>query len=219
MRGARAVTAVARARPRLLRKGSRAQTAVTATPPARSGRSSAAGDIAANPQKNTCGSSRDRRRRRGPRLARRHGVGARAVTQLVAWQHLSDLRRVIITIVRRHEARDRRLCERALVVTASATRTLVEAAATVVARDAARLLRATVRALAEIQGHVSEACARGYISARERDEGLLVARRAIGAVVRLSRRRRCPPLRPAGHDAPLRPDGSGGHQQPSSRAP
>jgi four helix bundle protein len=106
-------------------------------------------------------------------------------TELVAWQLSVELKRLVLTIVERPNFADRNLCEQMVDSAGSAPRNIAEGFGRFHANEFAHFLRVALGSLFETRHHVLDAFDRGYITAEERDQAIILSRRAITATTRL----------------------------------
>ena len=106
-------------------------------------------------------------------------------TELAAWQLSVELRRLVLTVVERPGFVDRRFGEQLADSAASAPRNIAEGFGRFHGNEFAHFLRVALGSLFETRNHILDAFDRGYITAEERDQAVLLSRRAIAATTRL----------------------------------
>ena len=114
--------------------------------------------------------------------------GAKDFTELIAWQLADELEKYIQEIVKRPVlARDRDYCAQATDAAASAPRNIAEGFGRFAPVQFANFLRIAIGSEMETKNQILKAWQRGAITDEERQAGLLLCKRAIGAATGLRR--------------------------------
>ena len=116
------------------------------------------------------------------------GMGAKAFTELAAWQRGDELRRFVMEVTARPQvARDLRFCDQCKSAARSVTNNLAEGFGRYHHREFAQFVRIALGSLQEVRDQMSDAFERGYIS---EEEWLVVdttIRRAIASCAGMER--------------------------------
>lgn len=109
-------------------------------------------------------------------------TSAKRFEDLVCWQLAEELRERMIAVTDRECVRgDRRFYEDARAAARSAPANIAEGFGLYDPKPNARHVQIAKGSLAETKNHILDAIKRGYVDKKERDELLLLAKRAIGA--------------------------------------
>ena len=113
---------------------------------------------------------------------------AKDFTELVAWQLAVKLEDFVANMTRRPAlTRDRQFCAQANDAAASAPRNIAEGFGRFSPKEFAQYMRIAIGSELETRNQILEAARKGAITSAERDEGVLLTRRAVTAALRLRR--------------------------------
>ncbi len=113
---------------------------------------------------------------------------AKAFVDLIAWQLARELKLAVYDLIKRPVvASDGDFVRQISDAAASGPRNIAEGFARFNRREFAQFLKIAIASEEEVRNHFIDAFDRGYISAAERDAGLHLGSRAIGAAIRLRR--------------------------------
>jgi four helix bundle protein len=113
---------------------------------------------------------------------------AKDFTELVAWQLAVKLEDFVVNMTRRPAlTRDRVFCAQANDAAESAPRNIAEGFGRFAPKEFAQYMRIAIGSELETRNQILEAARKGAITPAERDEGVLLTRRAVTAALRLRR--------------------------------
>ena len=112
-------------------------------------------------------------------------MGAKDITELVCWQLARELNLFVGTITARPAViRNRRFWEQLDAAGSSSPRNIAEGFGRYDHKEAAQFIKIALGSEQETINNIIEAFDKGFISVEERDAGLRLARRAIGAATK-----------------------------------
>jgi four helix bundle protein len=113
-------------------------------------------------------------------------MAANDFTDLIAWQLADELERFAVEMIKRPQlARDRDFCAQTSDAAASAPRNIAEGHGRFAPAQFANFLRIAIGSEMETRNQIIKAWQRGAITENERNEGVLLSKRALTAAVRL----------------------------------
>jgi four helix bundle protein len=113
---------------------------------------------------------------------------ANEFTELIAWQRADELEKFMLEIIKRPSiSRDKEFCEQTSSAAGSAPRNIAEGFGRFAPIQFANFLRIAIGSEKETKNQILKAWQRGVITDKERDAGLLLARRAVAAATGLRR--------------------------------
>ncbi len=111
---------------------------------------------------------------------------ARDFTELDAWQIAVELKKWVYVLVRRPVvARDGRLVSQIVDAARSGPRNVAEGFGRFHRKEFAQFLKVAIGSEQEVRNHILDAFDCGYITAAERDEGVILSKRAVAAALAL----------------------------------
>jgi len=111
---------------------------------------------------------------------------AKDFTELIAWQRADELERFALEMIKRPIlARDQTFCEQTSDAAASAPRNIAEGHGRFAPVQFANFLRIAIASEQETRNQIIKAWQRGGITENEKQDGLLLSKRALTAAVRL----------------------------------
>lgn len=111
---------------------------------------------------------------------------AKDFTELIAWQRADQLERFALEMIKRPVlARDQMFCEQTSDAAASAPRNIAEGHGRFAPAQFANFLRIAIGSEQETRNQIIKAWQRGAITDSEKQDGLLLSKRALSAAVRL----------------------------------
>jgi four helix bundle protein len=108
-------------------------------------------------------------------------------TELIAWQLAAQLESFVARLLERQVWRDPTLVEQINDSSSSASRNIAEGFGRFGPIEFGNFLRIAIASEFETKNHLLKAAEAGYIGAAERDEGLVLVRRATKAAIELRR--------------------------------
>jgi four helix bundle protein len=115
------------------------------------------------------------------------GMGAQDFTELVAWQLADQLDSFVSLLLERRNWRDPTLMQQISDSAASAPRNIAEGYGRFGPAEFGQFLRIAIASEFETKNHLLKAEKDGYITAPERDEGVILVKRASKAAIELRR--------------------------------
>jgi four helix bundle protein len=113
---------------------------------------------------------------------------ARDFADLSAWQLAVELKKWVYLLVRRPAvARDRGLVDQIVDAARSGPRNVAEGFGRFQRKEFAHFLKIAIASEQEVRNHIQDAFDCGYITAAERDEGIVLSKRAVAAALGLRR--------------------------------
>lgn len=111
---------------------------------------------------------------------------AKDFTELIAWQRADELERFALEMIKRPTlARDETFCQQTSDAASSAPRNIAEGHGRFAPAQFANFLRIAIGSEQETRNQIIKAWQRGAITDSEKQEGLLLSKRALTAAVRL----------------------------------
>ena len=113
-------------------------------------------------------------------------MAANDFTELIAWQRADALERFVLTMLTHPIlAKDRKFCEQVSDSANSASRNIAEGYSRFAPPQFANLLRIAIGSEGETRSQIIQAWRRGALTDQQKDEGLLLCKRALTAAIRL----------------------------------
>lgn len=113
-------------------------------------------------------------------------MSAHDFTDLVAWQLADALEKFVQEMIKRPQlARDREFCDQTSEAAASGPRNIAEGHGRFAPAHFANFLRIAIGSEMETRNQIVKAWQRGAITENEKNDGVLLSRRALTAAVRL----------------------------------
>lgn len=111
---------------------------------------------------------------------------AKDFTELIAWQRADELERFVLEMIKRPVlARDTTFCEQASDAAGSAPRNIAEGHGRFAPAQFSNFLRIAIASEQETRNQIIKAWQRGALTESEKNDGMLLSKRALTAAVRL----------------------------------